>query len=684
MKYQIAEYIIDMARYRISSGDVAIPVEPKVFDLLVYLIRHRDRVLSREELFREVWNGREVSDATLSNHVKSARKILGDSGELQKTILTIRGRGYQFIAPVTAIPAGGQDVGQDVSKDAGRNAAPAPSPESLPEPKPESQLKPGSESESKPDAESELKPGPASAPQPESAARRVTDRVVPAWRLPLVILGVLVAALLGWGALASFQTRPGSEQAQPGSDSPYVVVVPFDVSGDAPEGWAPFADQVTRELIRNLRKISGLRVVPAPSAFTFKDNKARDHIRRQLPDVHYVLDGVVSISADKALRITAELEDLSTGLVVWDKDYDGRTDDTNLFAMQSGIAAAVSDSLKVAILAEEQRALDEFPTTNLKAYEAYVEGRHQLGLLGHDSLPQSIKLFEQAIALDPKFFDAYIARSDAYRQLFAYFEPPINMLQTVIDSIAEAQALRPDSAEAWSSLGLTYVMAWRWKDAWIALNKAKRRDPGLAQTELGFALYYSGLGEAEKVKRALADAERLDPLNTEMADWGNWALFMVGESEAARDWVDRKIQQHPDIGVLYSGAGVGAYIAGDFERAVKLAERGAGMDGSPLALILLAQAYGYAGQKEKVLPLLEKAASAGTYICPYESAAAYLSIGDRERAISLLDEAVAKRSNCLVFLRNDPRLTPIRQHPHYPVLLNRVGLDDVAMASYKR
>jgi hypothetical protein len=117
---------------------------------------------------------------------------------------------------------------------------------------------------------------------------------------------------------------------------------------------------------------------------------------------------------------------------------------------------------------------------------------------------------------------------------------------------------------------------------------------------------------------------------------------------------------------------------------VKLAERGVELDGSPVALIMLAQAYGYAGRKEKVLSLLEKAASAGTYICPYESAAAYLSIGDKERVMALLDEAVAKRSNCLIFLRNDPRLEPIRQHPHYAVLLNRVGLDDVAPGSYKR
>ncbi len=106
MKYQIAEYLIDTARFRISSGDTPIPAEPKVFDLLVYLIAHRDRVVTREELFKEVWEGREVSDATLSNHVKSARKVLGDSGELQSTIQTIRGRGYQFIAPVTVIPEG--------------------------------------------------------------------------------------------------------------------------------------------------------------------------------------------------------------------------------------------------------------------------------------------------------------------------------------------------------------------------------------------------------------------------------------------------------------------------------------------------------------------------------------------------------------------------------------------------
>lgn len=660
MKYQVAEFVIDTDRFRVTAVGTAVPVEPKVFDLLVHLIRHRDRVLTRDELFQAVWDGREVSDATLSNHVKSARRILGDDGERQRTILTVRGRGYQFVAPVTELAD---------------SVAPA-------EPRPAVESTAGAASAAPPPGLAAASAAPAASlasPVATTTSPPPARSTAGRWRLALLATGVLLVAALAfaWRWLAPLGGATGTEP-------PYVLVVPFDVSGGPPETWDPFADQVTREVIRNLRKISGLKVVPPASAFTFKGNKARERVRAQLPNVRYVLDGAVSISPDRRLRITAELEDLVKGRVVWEHAYDGRTDDTGLFEMQSQIAAAVSASLKVAVLADERRALGELPTTNLKAYELYVAGRHELDLVSRESLPRAIDLFNRAIATDPQFFDAYIARSDAYRQRFAYFEPPSEMLQAVVDSLAEAQQVRPDSAEAWSSLGLTYVMAWRWKDAWVALNAAKRRDPTLAQTELGFALYYAGIGEAEKVKKALATANRLDPLNAEMADWGNWALFMVGESAAAREWAEQKMRQHPDVGLIFSGAGVGAYVAGDFDQAVRLAEKGAQLDGSPVALIMLAQAYGYAGQREKVMPLLEKAARAGTYSCPYESAVAWLSLGNREQAFSLLDDAVAKRSNCLVFLRHDPRLRVLHADPRYARLLTRVGLDDTAANSYKR
>jgi hypothetical protein len=85
-----------------------------------------------------------------------------------------------------------------------------------------------------------------------------------------------------------------------------------------------------------------------------------------------------------------------------------------------------------------------------------------------------------------------------------------------------------------------------------------------------------------------------------------------------------------------------------------------------------------------VQPLLDEAASKGTHVCPYEAAAAYLSIGETERALSLLNEAVKKRSNCLIFLRNDPRMKVLHPDARYQDLLTRVGLDDTALASYER
>ena len=631
MKYRVGEYTIDTTLFRLNKGAGEVAVEPKVFDLIVYLIEHRDRVLSREELFREVWKGREVSDTTLSNHVKSARKALGDDGGRQEIIQTIRGRGYQFVAPV-------DKNGEPPAIVTGRDPA-------------------------------------TDRQAPADTAQRWYYIALPA----ALFLGLLVVA---------FSLDNGEvDTAVPVADAetPYILVVPFDVSGESAAVDAAFADQITREVIRNLRKISGLRVVPPPSAFAFREDKTRDTIRRRMPEVRYVLDGAVSISAGNNVRITPELEDLASNTLVWDAAFQGRIDDTNFFSIQSDIAASVSDSLQVIILDEEQRSLAELPTTNLAAYEAYVAGREQMARFNQQSLHRAIDHFNRAIALDPAFAGAFVARADANRMLMTYFEPPINMLQAVVDSVSDALAIDPDSAEAMSSLGMAYVLAWRWEDAWTLLNAARERDPGLALTELGFALYYSGLGDRDGVLRSLERANRIDPLNIELADWGQWALTMVGELDAARAWGEEKMRQHPEVGIVFTGAGITASIAGKHGEAIALAETGLAKDpGSPIAMITLAQIYGAAGETGKVQPLLEQAAAIGGYMCPYETAVAWLNLGETDRVFSLLEEAVAYRSNCLVFLRSDPRMAPLQSDPRYTTLLARVGLDDTAIAGYER
>ncbi len=474
-KYQVGDFVIDTARYRISTGDTVVPVEPKVFDLLVYLIRNRDRVLTREELFQAVWGGREVSDATLSNHVKNARKALGDSGELQQTIQTVRGRGYQFIAP----------VGEAAEDAVGSGEVRAP-------------------------------PVPPTG-NPVKPPRRIWRRL-----LPLAFTGLLVS--MAWFGSRFLIAPP----AQPEPGRPYILVVPFGVSVNATEYHRTFADQLTREVIDNLRKISGVRTVPHASAFQFRNDKTREHVLERLPDLQFVLDGEVSVAPDGTLRITPRLADLRQDLDVWNSPFTVRVDDRNFFETPAEIARAVAAALKVEIVKDEQRALAELPNIP-QAYEPYASGWREMEQFTHDSMHRAIVHFDQAIALDPDFLAAYQAKSDALRSMFAYFESPQELLPIVEASLAAVLERNPDSAEALSSLGLTQVMAWQWRPGWENLNRAKALDRSLAQTELGFALYYSALGENEKVKESLARASELDPLNTELADWGTWALFMVGE-----------------------------------------------------------------------------------------------------------------------------------------------------------
>lgn len=100
MIYSFNNCQIDPYNFSIQKNGESIAVEPRVFDLIIFLIENRSHVVSREKLFEKVWKGRHVLDATLSNHIKSARNILDDNGQLQKVIKTVHGRGYQFIAPI--------------------------------------------------------------------------------------------------------------------------------------------------------------------------------------------------------------------------------------------------------------------------------------------------------------------------------------------------------------------------------------------------------------------------------------------------------------------------------------------------------------------------------------------------------------------------------------------------------
>ena len=100
MRYLFEDYVLDTDRRELSRGGTLVAIEPQVFDLLAYLVQHGDRVVTKDDLFTAVWNGRFVSESALTTRINAARTALGDDGKVQRLLRTLRGRGIRFVGDV--------------------------------------------------------------------------------------------------------------------------------------------------------------------------------------------------------------------------------------------------------------------------------------------------------------------------------------------------------------------------------------------------------------------------------------------------------------------------------------------------------------------------------------------------------------------------------------------------------
>src|SRR5215207_1062582 len=98
--YQFGDMTADLDRFELRRAGVLQHVEPQVLEVLAYLIRHRDRLVTKQELMDQVWHDRFISDSAITSRIKAARRVSGDDGERQNVIRTVHGRGYRFVADV--------------------------------------------------------------------------------------------------------------------------------------------------------------------------------------------------------------------------------------------------------------------------------------------------------------------------------------------------------------------------------------------------------------------------------------------------------------------------------------------------------------------------------------------------------------------------------------------------------
>jgi TolB-like protein/DNA-binding winged helix-turn-helix (wHTH) protein len=477
MRFFFAHLVLDSDRRELRRGSELIPVQPQVFDLLLYLVQNRERVVGKDDLITAIWGGRIVSESTLTSRINAARKAIGDSGDSQALIRTIARKGLRFVGAVQTQSGDSEPTGQSPKSESPTSVAPAIS----------------------------LGPGKLG------------------WRLPGVLTAVLAAILLYLVAPLPGTTGGSSRTVEPPkaisfapAKSLAVAVLPFkNLSPDGEQEF--FADGMTEEITSTLGRIPDLHVVARTSAFQFKgQNKDIQAIAKSLHATHLIEGSIRKL--DDRIRITAQLIEADKGVQVWSDSYDRQV--ANTFALQEDIAQAIAAALRVPLGLAPGESLVSNRNIDPQSYEQFLRAKRLRQGRGLTELPESIALLEQVTARNPNFAPAWAQLALAYQ--LVPFIPFAKEYETI--SVDEkrrtadkwlpksekaaklAIQLDPRLAEGYTALGGTLSFRGRFVEAEGLLIKALTLDP-LSPVTLHY--YNNLLGAVGRVEESLAIKQRL-------------------------------------------------------------------------------------------------------------------------------------------------------------------------------
>jgi adenylate cyclase len=398
------------------------------------------------------------------------------------------------------------------------------------------------------------------------------------WRwVALAAVGVLIVGGMVFLALRLRGRLSQSVGTFPDKSS--IAVLPFDnMSGDPEQEY--FSDGITEDLITDLAKISDLFVIARNSTFVYKGQSVDvQEVGREL-GVQYVLEGSVR-KANGTVRITAQLIDATTGGHVWAHRYD--RDLKDIFAVQDEVVTEIVSALSVELTDEEQERIRQIQTDNLDAYESVKRGWWYYRRVTKEDNAQARSLFEQAVALDADFAEAYAGLGFTYYEEWveywtvdpAALDQALELAKQAIAldegnagahtllshvylwrkqhslAIAEqelANALKPNSADGYRDLAEVLIFAGRPEEAVALVEQAMRLDPHHpASFPFTLGLAYARLSRYEEAIAAEQEALTLNPVFL----GSHLVLAMVyqetGREEEAQRHVQLALQISPQL-----------------------------------------------------------------------------------------------------------------------------------------
>ena len=454
-----------------------------------------------------------------------------------------------------------------------------------------------------------------------------------------------------------------------------MAVLPLEnLSGDASQEY--FADGMTDQLIATLGQISALRVISRTSVMGYKGaRKPLPQIAREL-NVDAVIEGTITRSGGR-VRITAQLIEGALDKHVWAQSYEGDLRDT--LALQSRVARAIAEEIRVSIQPQEQAALKNVRAVNPEAYEAYLKGRFFWNRRTVDGLNRAKAYFDEAVAKAPDYAEAYSGLADTYALLGDWQYGVMasrEALPAAKAAATKALELHSGLGEAHTSLGFALSgFDWDWASAEKEFRRAIDLNPGYATAHHWYAWHLSLMGRHGEAIAEMRKARSLDPLsliiNADLAEVLLIAHFYDESLQQSRRTIDIDpafALAHNQLAEAYLQKHMRDDAIAEFQKAVQLSE------GSPLCTANLARAYAAAGRSAEAEPLLAalKQRANPAYSNATEIAMVYAALGEKAQAMTWLERGYNERFNPGVLLR--PGFDSLRADPGFQAMVRRVGL----------
>jgi TolB-like protein/Tfp pilus assembly protein PilF len=513
---------------------------------------------------------------------------------------------------------------------------------------------------------------PASGTAPASAASssRIDAVALPVkrrnWMLPLaIIVAAAVAAIVVGGYYFAYRSPAAIDS---------VAVLPLANVTSNPD-MDYLADGITEGVINHLSRLPRLRVMARSTVFRYRQAQQDPiQIGRNLK-VGAVIVGRLSQHGD-TVNVETEMVDVSNGAQIWGEQY--RRKAAELATVQDDIATDISGQLRLKLSGEEKKKVAEHATENSEAYQNYVKGRFYLEKRTRDDLYKAIDQFNQAIAKDPNYAQAYADLAYGYLLLLdRAIIAPTEAAPKIRTAAQRAMELDPALSEPHAVLaGVKEEVDWDWAGAEAEYQKAIQLSPNDAMAHHLYQVLLENLG---RFQESLIESDKtlaLDPASPQAnANYAGLLVDLRRYDEAIKK-LDGFVAANPEFPVYWGIRSLTYWHLHNEQAFVAdriMAMRKSGNNDRADAFELGYRQGKLKGACNSLIELLKRK-SQSEYVSPYEIAVEYALLDDRDHAFEWLQKAYRERSGRMEYLKIEDALEPFQSDSRYQDLLKRMGL----------